>query len=94
MNYGNDFKQWRKSANLSQEQLAKLTGISQQAISFWEQNKRTPNMDDCITLANLYGITLDELVGREKIPNPKLEKEKYAKQITYQNSTHNGNNNF
>ena len=69
MNYGNDFKQWRKSCNLSQEQLAKLTGISQQAISFWEQNKRTPNMDDCITLANLYGISLDELVGREKIPN-------------------------
>ena len=91
MNYGNDFKQWRISSNLSQEQLAKLTGISQQAISFWEQNKRTPNMDDCITLANLYGITLDELVGREKIPKPSLEK---RNTVVYQNSTHNGNNNF
>ncbi len=65
MNYGQEFKNFRKSLNLSQEQLAKATGISQQAISFWEQNKRTPNMDDCIILADFYGITLDELVGRD-----------------------------
>ena len=65
MNYGNDFKSFRKSFNLSQEQLAKKTGISQQAISFCEQNKRKPNMDDCIILADFYGISLDELVGRD-----------------------------
>ncbi len=67
MDYGEEFKAFRKSLNLSQEQLAKATGISQQAISFWEQNKRTPNMDDCIKLADFYGITLDELVGRDCI---------------------------
>ena len=67
MDYGEEFKAFRKSFNLSQEQLAKATGISQQAISFWEQNKRTPNMDDCIKLADFYGITLDELVGRDCI---------------------------
>ena len=69
MDYGEEFKAFRKSLNLSQEQLAKATGISQQAISFWEQNKRTPNMDDCIKLADFYGITLDELVGRDCIKN-------------------------
>ena len=86
MNYGKEFKNFRKSFNLSQEQLAKATGISQQAISCWEQNKRTPNMDDCITLADFYGITLDELVGRDcKTISPT---------VTYNNSTHNGNNIF
>ena len=64
MDYGEIFKYYRQEKNLSQRDLSKETGISQQAISFWEQNKRTPNMDDCITLANFYGITLDELVGR------------------------------
>lgn len=86
MNYGNEFKTFRLMHNLSQEQLSKATGISQQAISFWEQNKRTPNMDDCITLADFYGITLDELVGRDYGRNTHT--------ITYNNSTHNGNNNF
>lgn len=86
MNYGKEFKSFRQSLNLSQEQLAKATGISQQAISFWEQDKRTPNMDDCITLADFYGITLDELVGRDF--------RKQSTTITYNNSTHNGNNNF
>ena len=65
MNYGQIFKEYRLEKNLSQRDLAKLTGISQQAISFWEHNKRTPNMDDCILLADFYQISLDELVGRE-----------------------------
>ena len=64
MNYGQMFKEYRMEKKLSQRDLAQATGISQQAISFWEQDKRTPNMDDCIKLADFYGITLDELVGR------------------------------
>ena len=64
MDYGKNFKELRIERGLSQRDLAKATGISQQAISFWEQDKRTPNMDDCIRLADFYGITLDELVGR------------------------------
>ncbi len=64
MNYGKIFREFRIEKGLSQRDLAKATGISQQAISFWEQDKRTPNMDDCIKLADFYGVTLDELVGR------------------------------
>ena len=88
MTYGNEIKSFRLSMNLSQSQLAKATGISQQAISFWEQNKRTPNMDDCIILADFFGITLDELVGRDAIPTQNSAK-------TYNNyGTHNGNVKF
>lgn len=64
MDYGKKLKSLRLDRNLSQRDLAKATGISQQAISFWEQNKRTPNMDDCIVLADFYDISLDELVAR------------------------------
>lgn len=64
MNYGKNFREFRIEKGLSQRDLAKATGISQQAISFWEQDKRMPNMDDCIKLADFYEITLDELVGR------------------------------
>ena len=66
MNYGKIFKELRIENKLSQRDLAQATGISQQALSFWEQDKRTPNMDDCIILADFYNISLDELVGRDK----------------------------
>lgn len=66
MNYGKIFKELRIENKLSQRDLANATGISQQALSFWEQDKRTPNMDDCIILADFYNISLDELVGRDK----------------------------
>ena len=64
MNYGKSLKYLRLSHKLSQKELSQATGISQQAISFWEQDKHVPNMDDCIILADFYKISLDELVER------------------------------
>ena len=65
MNIGYNLKTTRKIYKISQKQLAKETGITQQAISFWERNERTPNIVDLIKLADYYQISLDELVGRD-----------------------------
>jgi len=64
LNYGKEFKYHRENARLSQEQLAEVIGTSQQNISRWENNKVEPSITFCIYLADYYGITLDELVGR------------------------------
>ena len=64
-NYGETLKYHRESSNISQLELAKYTGLSQQAISLWEKNKRVPSIANCEILANFYGISLDELVGRD-----------------------------
>ena len=50
---------------MSQEQLAKMIGTSQQNISRWENDKVEPSITFCILLADFYEITLDELVGRD-----------------------------
>ena len=34
-------------------------------ISYWENNNGLPSIDFCVKLADFYGISLDELVGRE-----------------------------
>ena len=34
-------------------------------ISAWENNANLPNIDFCVQLADFYGISLDELVGRD-----------------------------
>ena len=61
----------RKENKLSQEALAEKLGLSRQAISKWERAEASPDTDNLIALATLYGISLDELLGNE----PKAEKE-------------------
>jgi transcriptional regulator with XRE-family HTH domain len=86
-NYGLEFKYQREINNISQRELAKKTGIKQQNISRWENNQAIPSIENCEVLADFYGITVDELIGRDNIPNNK-------KAVIYNHSTHNGNNNF
>ena len=52
----------RKAAGLSQEALADRLGVSRQAVSKWERVESSPDTDNLIALAALYGITLDELL--------------------------------
>lgn len=65
MNYGFELKSQREKAGLSQCELSKLTGINQSSISRWEDNKRTPSIENCVQLADFYGISIDELIGHE-----------------------------
>ena len=65
-NYGEALKYQRENYNISQTELAKNIGISQQNISRWEKNQRLPNIDFCVQLANFYDISLDELIGRKE----------------------------
>lgn len=63
--YGKEIKEQRTKANLSQIELSKKTKIAQQTISWIESDKGLPNILQCVTLADYYGISLDELIGRE-----------------------------
>ena len=42
-----------------------MIGTSHQNINRWEKGEVIPNIDFCVKLADFYGISLDELVGRE-----------------------------
>lgn len=55
----------RRQHDLSQEDLAKDLGVSRQAISKWERAESTPDVTNLVALANLYKISLDELVHGE-----------------------------
>lgn len=52
----------RKQAGLSQEALAEQLGVSRQAVSKWERSESSPDTDNLIALAQLYGVSLDELL--------------------------------
>ncbi len=56
----------RKEKGYSQEQLADALGISRQAVSKWERAEASPDTDNLICLAKLYGISLDELLATDQ----------------------------
>lgn len=58
----NRLLKYRKRYKLSQEELAEKIGVSRQAISKWERAEASPDTDNLILLAKLYGVTLDELL--------------------------------
>lgn len=59
----NRLVQLRKENGYSQEMLADKLGISRQAVSKWERAEASPDTDNLIALARLYGMSLDELLG-------------------------------
>lgn len=55
----------RREKGYSQEALASKLGLSRQAVSKWERAESQPDTGNLIALADLYGVTLDELVRVE-----------------------------
>lgn len=57
-----NLKYLRKRNGLTQEQLAEKLKISRQAIAKWESGENTPDLTNCLALAKIFGVTLDDLV--------------------------------
>ena len=76
----NRLYEYRKKMGLTQEELAEKIGVSRQAVSKWERSEASPDMENLIELANIYGVTVDELLkGKEETASgaasPEGEKE-------------------
>ena len=63
--YGENLKNERVLRGISQEKLAKKIGVTQQAISLYENNQTEPTISVCVKMADFYGISIDELIGRD-----------------------------
>ena len=56
-------KELRKKNHYSQEYVAEKLNISRQAISQWENGKAYPDIDNLVLLAELFGVSVDELLN-------------------------------
>ncbi|NCB64061.1 MAG: helix-turn-helix domain-containing protein [Clostridia bacterium] len=57
-----NLKALRKRFSLSQEEAAERVGVSRQAVAKWESGETVPDLMNCTALAELYSVTLDDLV--------------------------------
>lgn len=56
----------RRAKGYSQEALANELGLSRQAVSKWERAESSPDTENLIALARLYGVSLDDLLNVDK----------------------------
>ena len=66
MTLGERISDLRKKAGFSQEKLAELVGVSRQAVTKWESGNANPDTENLIRLAEIFGVSLDELCQNEK----------------------------
>lgn len=55
----------RASRGMSQVAFAKLLGVTKQCVSNWENDNVLPSIEMLVKIADLFGVTTDELLGRE-----------------------------
>lgn len=73
MSFGKRLQGYRKEKGLSQEALANQLYVTRQSISQWENDKTMPSVDLLLKISEIFGVTVDELLGRpetESIPQP------------------------
>ena len=58
-----NLKRLRNLHQYTQEMLAEKLGVSRQVIAKWERGESTPELNFCVKLADLYDVTLDNLVN-------------------------------
>ncbi|MBQ8014717.1 MAG: helix-turn-helix transcriptional regulator [Clostridia bacterium] len=73
--FGENLKKLRKSKDLTQEAFADFLGMSFQAVSKWERGETYPDITMLPTIASFFGVTVDTLLGTDKIENEKKIKE-------------------
>ena len=59
-------KTYRTEQKLKQSEVAKAVGVTQQCVSEWENGKTEPTLTCLWKIADLFDVSVDELIGRIK----------------------------
>ena len=78
MKLSEKIKTYRKTFDLSQEELAEKLNVSRQVITKWETEGGLPEISNLKALAELFNISIDYLLDEEKIIEYPILKERYT----------------
>ena len=73
MNLGENIYNLRVEKNLSQGGLADALEVSRQSVSKWENNSAVPELDKLVKMAEIFGVTIDQLVTGKAPSSPPPE---------------------
>lgn len=66
-----NLRQLRKKHGYTQQELANILKVAKTTVSTWERGAAKPRMDVARQLANIYGVTLGQLVGETNLTESK-----------------------
>lgn len=75
MNFAERIKNERKKQGWSQDELAEKLYVSRQSISKWENGQNYPSIEIIITISDLFGLTIDELLRSDEHLKQKVIKD-------------------
>lgn len=58
-------KEFRQARGMTQQALADAVHVTKGAVSMWENGIRVPEVSTLLALADVFGVSLDTLVGRQ-----------------------------
>ncbi len=61
--------QMRKILQMTQEDIAEKLGVTRQSVAKWEAGDSIPDLDKCKQLADIFGVSLDDLANYEPEDN-------------------------
>lgn len=67
--FSDNLTELRKLHNMSQEELAEKINVSRQTLSKYETGESLPDIDKCKALAEVFGVTIDDLVNYKSNEN-------------------------
>ena len=73
LNLGNKIRELRRCDGRTQETLADAIGVTSQAVSRWESGGSSPDMELIPSIANYFGISIDELFGYRNDRDKKID---------------------
>lgn len=83
MTFGEKIKKLRADNNLTQEQLAEKIFVTRTAISKWETDRGYPSVDSLKELADIFQISIDELISDKDVENKKLPDTQRARKMYF-----------
>lgn len=73
MEFSERLKDLRKQAGLTQVDVARKLGISQQAYASWERGAKKPTQENLVKIAQILNVSVDYLVGNLKETSDELD---------------------
>ena len=67
--FADNLVELRKYHKISQEELAERIGVSRQTLSKYETGESLPDIEKCMALADVFGVSMDDLVNYKKSDN-------------------------
>jgi len=67
--FSDNLVQLRKILQMTQEDVADKVGVTRQSVAKWEAGESVPDIDKCKQLADIFGVSLDDLANYEPAEN-------------------------